>query len=79
LKRKGEQETKNTMEAEDVVEAIESMRNGERLKTLKLLHETYFYTRPFPSSANERLDKLEQRVEALEIKMGIRKEVLDVE
>jgi hypothetical protein len=79
LKRKDEQETKNTMTAEDVVAAIESMPNGERLKTLKLLHETYFFTRPFPSSANERLNRLEERVEALEIKMGVRKEYTDGE
>ncbi|MBT2734747.1 hypothetical protein [Bacillus sp. ISL-7] len=41
------------MKAGDIVAAIESMNNGERIRTLKLLHETYFYNRDFPSDLEE--------------------------
>ncbi|MBT2728128.1 hypothetical protein J7E63_14395 [Bacillus sp. ISL-75] len=39
--------------AKDIVNQIESMDNGERISTLKLLHETYFYSRDFPSDIEE--------------------------
>ncbi|SMQ77498.1 hypothetical protein SAMN05444673_2826 [Bacillus sp. OV166] len=46
------------MKAEDIVAAIESMDNGERIRTLKLLHETYFYSREFPSNLEEEDEEL---------------------
>ncbi|MFB5197612.1 hypothetical protein ACE198_22335 [Neobacillus sp. KR4-4] len=45
------------MKAEDIIAAIESMDNGERIRTLKLLHETYFYSREFPSNLEEEEDE----------------------
>lgn len=34
------------MKAEDIIKSIEGMDNGERIKTLELLFDTYFDNRP---------------------------------
>ncbi|MBM7656224.1 hypothetical protein JOC76_005785 [Neobacillus cucumis] len=53
--------------AEDLIEQIEGMDNGERIRALKLLHETYFYSRPTHDFTVFKMESIEEGTKEHEI------------